>query len=99
MPKKLKIFIKTLVAGFVLLISRTKIGAYGFEQVLNTVMQVTQSVKHVQKDLVFAVPNQLNRFRINTFSSKEPETIEWIDSIPEGTFIFNAGTKMGFCNC
>ena len=32
MLKKLKIFIKTLVAGFVRLISKTKIGVYGFEQ-------------------------------------------------------------------
>ena len=38
MLKKLKIFIKTLVSDFVRLISKTKIGAYGFEQVLNTAM-------------------------------------------------------------
>ena len=99
MLKKLKIFIKTLVADFVRLISKTKIGAYGFEQVLNTAMQVTQSVKHGQMELVFAVPNQLNRFRINTFSSKEPETLEWIDSIPEGTVLWDVGANVGLYSC
>jgi hypothetical protein len=82
MLKKLKIFLKALVAYFVRLISKTKLGAYGFEIVLNTAMWVTQPVTHGQTKLVFAVPNQLNRFRVDTFSSKEPETLEWIDSIP-----------------
>ena len=99
MLKKLKIFIKTLVADFVRLISKTKIGVYGFEQVLNTAMQATQSVKHGQTELVFAVPNQLNRFRINTFSSKEPETLEWIDSIPEGSVLWDIGANVGLYSC
>jgi len=99
MLNKLKIFIKALVADFVRLISKTKLGAYGFEQVLNTAMQVTQSVKHGQTELVFTVPNQLNRFRINTFSSKEPETLEWIDSIPEGTVLWDVGANVGLYSC
>jgi FkbM family methyltransferase len=99
MLKKLKIFIKTLVRDFVRLISKTKIGSYGFEYVLNTAMHVSQSVKHNQTELVFTVPNQLNRFRINTFSSKEPETLEWIDSIPEGSVLWDIGANVGLYSC
>ena len=99
MLKKLKIFIKTLVANLVRLIRKTKLGSYGFEQVLNTAMQMTKSVKHGQTELVFTVPNQLNLFRINTFSSKEPETIKWIDSIPEGTVLWDVGANVGLYSC
>ena len=99
MLKNFKKFIKTLVANFVRLISKTKLGAYGFEQALNTAMQMTQSVKHGQTELVFAVPNQLNRFRIDTFSSKEPETLEWIDSIPEGSVLWDIGANVGLYSC
>ena len=99
MLKNFKKFIKTLVANFVRLISKTKLGVYGFEQVLNTAMQMTQSVKHGQTELVFAVPNQLNRFRIDTFSSKEPETLEWIDSIPEGSVLWDIGANVGLYSC
>jgi len=97
--KYFKKLIKTFVANFVRLISKTKFGAYGFEQVLNTAMQVTQSVKHGQTELVFTTPNQLNRFRINTFSSKEPETLEWIDLIPMGSVLWDVGANVGLYSC
>ena len=70
----LKKIIKKILTDLVRTISHTKLGAYGFEKVLNEAMQTKQSLKHGQTELVFTIPNQLNRFRINTFSSKEPET-------------------------
>ena len=41
------------------------------------------------KKLIFFVPNHLIDFRINTYFTKEPETLAWIDS-------FNSSEKMIF---
>ena len=32
-----------------------------------------------RKKIMFFVPNQLTEWRVNTFFSKEPETLEWIN--------------------
>ena len=56
-------------------------------------------MKHGQTELVFAVPNQLNRFRVDTFSSKEPETLEWIDSISENSILWDIGANVGLYSC
>ena len=58
-------------------------------------MQKVQTVKHNNIIMEFAVPNKLNHFRVNTFSSKEPETLEWIDSLPNGSILWDIGANIG----
>jgi FkbM family methyltransferase len=50
-------------------------------------------------ELTFAVPNSLNYFRTSTFSAKEPETLEWIDGIPEGSVVWDIGANIGLYSC
>lgn len=76
-------------------ISRTRIGQLLQEQMINDVMNQTIQVQHNGQTLSFAIPNQLNRFRANTFSTKEPETLEWIDRIPEGSVLWDIGANVG----
>ena len=42
-----------------------------------------------------SVPNELNYFRVNTFSSKEPETLDWIDTLKPGTVLWDIGANIG----
>ena len=39
-----------------------------------------QSIKILNKDIIFFIPNLISKWRVDTFFSKEPETLEWIDS-------------------
>jgi FkbM family methyltransferase len=39
-----------------------------------------QTIKILGQNLSFFVPNMLTKWRIDTFFSKEPETLEWIDN-------------------
>ena len=57
-------------------------------------MVKVQTVSHggVSK---LAVPNWLAGWRVDTFSSKEPETLEWIDSLPEGSVLWDVGANVG----
>ena len=55
-------------------------------------------VKEVSNDgliLKFAVPNALCRYWAKTFSTKEPETLEWIDKIPKEKVLWDIGTNIG----
>ena len=45
--------------------------------------------------MFFSVPNELNYFRVNTFSSKEPETLDWIDTLKPGTVLWDIGANIG----
>lgn len=45
--------------------------------------------------LTFHAPNALCRFRAETFSSKEPDTLEWIDKFGDGGVLFDIGANIG----
>lgn len=44
---------------------------------------------------VFAVPNRVALWRLETFNSKEPETVRWIDGFGEGDVFVDIGANMG----
>ncbi len=45
---------------------------------------------------LFYTPNYLARYRADTFSTKEPETLEWIDEYaPDGGVFFDIGANVG----
>ena len=55
----------------------------------------SERVNHQGVDMVFATPNALTKFRVRSFSSKEPETLEWIDSFPNGSILWDIGANVG----
>jgi len=60
----------------------------------------TQEVVHLLESgqnlkLNFFVPNWICKFRADTFSSKEPETIKWIDDNGDDGVLFDIGANIG----
>lgn len=50
----------------------------------------------LEKKINFFIPNQLTEWRVNTFFSKEPETLEWIDNFSKDSSIFwDIGANIG----
>jgi len=94
-----KISLKALIVNAVAYLSRTRIGAHLLQQILSVAMQATKQVAHNGVELTFSVPNQLNRFRVTTFATKEPETLEWIDSIPSNSVFWDIGANIGLYSC
>jgi hypothetical protein len=99
MKKAIKTLLKSISSLLVNLIVTTAIGRYFLDQVLNSVMSRTWKVRHQGFDLTFAIPNSLNYFRSSTFSTKEPETLEWIDGIPRGSVVWDIGANVGLYSC
>jgi FkbM family methyltransferase len=56
-----------------------------------------KSIKILDKEIKFFVPNQLVGWRVDTYFSKEPETLEWIDSFQEkeNLIFWDIGANIG----
>mgnify|MGYP005994785895 CR=1 FL=1 len=56
-----------------------------------------KSIKILGKEINFFVPNQLLEWRVDTYFSKEPETLEWIDSFEkkENLIFWDIGENIG----
>ena len=75
--------------------SSTKLGKLINEQIIENVMQREKSIIHNDINMTFSVPNKLNHFRVDTFSEKEPETLEWIDTFPDNSTLWDIGANVG----
>jgi FkbM family methyltransferase len=95
----MKNLIKTFISGLVKFLAKTKIGRFFLEQVLNTAMSKVRSVQYNGTNLSFSVPNGLNHFRVDSFSVKEPETLEWIDGLPKNSILWDIGANVGLYTC
>ena len=80
-------------------VARTRIGRVLLEELVGTAMVRRHVVSHRGVELVFTVPNRLTYFRTATFSTKEPETLAWIDSIPQGSVLWDVGANVGLYSC
>ncbi|MBT5469289.1 MAG: FkbM family methyltransferase [Nitrospina sp.] len=95
MKQFIKNKIKKVIQILTALFSSTRIGRIFNEVIINDVMNRVLTVVHQGIRIKFVVPNSLNRFRAETFSTKEPETLEWIDSLPEGCVFWDIGANVG----
>ena len=89
--KQIRLAIRILTTLF----TQTKIGGYVGDRIVENIMNRVQEVEHNELKFRFTVPNQLNNFRVHTFSTKEPETLEWIDLMPEDSTLWDVGANVG----
>jgi FkbM family methyltransferase len=95
MKRKIKYLVKSIMS----FISSTKVGSYINEIIIEDVMNRTVSVSHQGTHLKFSTPNWITRWRAETFSEKEPETLEWINKIPKGSVLWDIGANVGIYSC
>jgi FkbM family methyltransferase len=94
-----KALVRRAVAAGVALMRATRIGRFAYAQILRSAMGSARRVTHRGVELLFATPNAVNVFRAETFSTKEPETLDWIDSMPEGSVLWDIGANVGLYTC
>lgn len=56
-----------------------------------------KSIKILDKEIKFFIPNQLTEWRVDTYFNKEPETLKWIDSFQEieNLIFWDIGANIG----
>ena len=58
-------------------------------------MELIYKITYKDLRFKFSSPNHLCDWRYSTFSTKEPETLEWIDAMPEGAIVWDIGANIG----
>lgn len=61
----------------------------------SSIAVVSHRTRHEVVTLKFHTPNSLCQFRARTFSSKEPDTLEWIDEYGDGGVLYDIGANIG----
>jgi len=97
--KQLKIILKRILDSSLKIIykilSKSRIGSYVINFYSEKVMNNIQTVVYNNKRIHFSVPNNLNYFRVDSFATKEPETLDWIDSMDEKAIVWDIGANVG----
>jgi FkbM family methyltransferase len=91
----IKSLLKRAIYGSVELARRTPVGRYRHDVIVSTAMEHAVGASHGSTTFRFATPNALCRYRAETFATKEPETLQWIDSIPVGAVLWDVGANVG----
>ena len=94
----IKVYVST--ASFILIIlikffSRTFRGQQIQDSVLQHIWGKQTSFLHNGISLNFVTPTALTKYRAVTFASKEPETLLWIEQIPDGSVLMDVGANVG----
>ena len=69
------------------------------EKIIIAIFSLKKTVKHNEIDITFHAPNRINFFRIDSFSTKEPETLEWIDGFKKDKVFWDIGANIGLYSC
>lgn len=93
--KMIKRLAKHLIDSFVRLTRKTRAGTYLYDQVITLGVSQTLKVSQGSRNVTLATPNALCKWRAETFFTKEPETLEWIDGFPEGAVLWDIGANVG----
>ncbi len=95
----LKKIINSLILFFIKFIFIFKSGRYMIDKIIIAIFSLKKTIKHNDINLTFHSPNRINYFRIDSFSTKEPETLEWIDSFQEDKVFWDIGANIGLYSC
>jgi len=99
MKKIIKYLIEIFTKNLILFLSSFNYGRYVIDEINKNILIKKKVINHNNKEFKFYVPNRLNYFRANTFSTKEPETLEWIDAFKKQSVFWDIGANIGLYSC
>lgn len=85
----------TFTHSFIERVSNNFFCDFIFRIIISALMQRTKIIQHNNLKLRIAIPNLLCKWRAETFSNKEPETLEWIDNFPNNSVLWDVGANIG----
>ena len=94
MKKIIKLFLKSLgklLHGFL----KLPILVFISDAFVSAKINQRSAIKLAGETLYLATPNFLNRYRHKTFFTKEPETLQWMDSFAQNAVFYDIGANVG----
>ena len=68
---------------------------YLLDTLIESLYQRKRNEKVRSQELIFSVPNYITDWRAQTASSKEPDTLDWIESFDENSTFWDIGANIG----
>ncbi len=99
MKKIIKLIIKFFIYSVISLLSKTLFGRYINQAIFEAVRKITKKISYKNLNLEFFTPNILTYWRVDTFATKEPETLDWIDTFEDGSIFWDIGANIGLYTC
>ncbi len=95
----MKFFIKKVITRLIPVSLRLlffgRVGFFIQNETIKYILNKTLLVTHNKCSLRLSIPNSVCYFRANTFANKEPETLDWIDSMPKDSVLWDVGANVG----
>ena len=99
----MKFFLKTLIENFfkffINILKKANTGRYVLDVINNNIIRRKKKVFYKDLKLTFYTPNRLSFYRADTFSTKEPETLSWIDNFNSKSNFWDIGANIGIYSC
>jgi FkbM family methyltransferase len=99
MKKIIKKIVKYLINLIVNFVYIFRFGKYFLEKVDLSIHKQKHQFIYKNKKYKFFTPNRLNYDRAMTFLTKEPDTIEWIESFENEMVFWDVGANIGIFSC
>ena len=99
MKKLIKCLINIFTKKSISFLGKFNSGRYFTDQISKNILNKKKIVKHKNQEFSFYVPNRINYFRADTFSTKEPETLDWIDTFKKNSIFWDIGANVGLYSC
>jgi FkbM family methyltransferase len=97
--QRMRVVVKRAVSALVSVLARSAVGSVVAREAARTAMERVAQVSHQGLTLRFTVPNALSQYRADSFATKEPETLRWIDEFPTGSILWDIGANVGLYSC
>jgi FkbM family methyltransferase len=92
---KKKTSLKLISDKFITFFNSFSLGRRINERIIRSAFETTMEIQHADVKINFCIPNSWARVRAETFSTKEPETLDWIDDFSSGTILWDIGGNLG----
>ena len=93
--KILKKFLKVTINFIINHIKASKIKNFIIDEIFASISNQAASTSYLGTEITLSIPNSLTKWRLETFSTKEPETLAWIDKMPENSVFWDVGANVG----
>ena len=99
MKKFLKKIATFIIFNLIKFLYISNVGRYLVDLIIEKISDKNIKISHNKIDLNFYIPNRLCYYRVMSFSTKEPETLLWIDEFKENEVFWDIGSNIGLYTC
>ena len=92
---KFKLLVIKILKKIAAVLDQFKLGRVFLYEVINYMMNKEKKITHNDVSIMLSVPTRLTHWRAETFSKKEPETLDWIDTFEDNEVLWDIGANIG----